>query len=107
MASPFSNMATRIAGDVLHYRNYRWPGAFRSFPDDPEMRMVDKFFPYAECGALFVDEPMTERGKRRCEEKRAAMRDEGNLYLVIPPDMREEDAVSQLRAQLPRGQACG
>lgn len=89
------SLAERVAGDQLFYRNYYYPGSKQEFSQD-HMRTVDRYFPYAEGGPLYVDEPMMPHEEEDCEKKRAAMKRLGLRYLVIKRGMTEVDCAEAL-----------
>lgn len=81
----FVTIAERIAKDSMHYKHYKWPGADREFPEsiDAPMRFVSKYFPYAEGGPLYVDEPKTALEARRCAEKAELFKKWKMRYVII------------------------
>lgn len=91
----FKSLAERVAGDQLFYRNYYYPGSSSHFKED-HMRCVDKYFPYAEGGGLYIDEPMLPHEEADCEKKRAAMKMLGLRYLIIKRNMNELDCIEAL-----------
>lgn len=64
-------------------KNYRFPDADILYPLEPGMRTVGKYFPIAECGPLYIDEPMRDDEKKECEKKRKHFEDRKLKYLVI------------------------
>jgi hypothetical protein len=90
------SMAEKIANDKLCYRNYVYPGSKNLFPDSPKLQTVDKFYPYAEGGPLFVDEWANTDLKETIETKRNAMRKLGHRYLSVTPGMTELEAIESL-----------
>lgn len=93
----FKSLAERVAGDSLFYKNYYYPGG-RSFftQQQNELLTVDKYFPYAEGGALYIDEPMFEYEERDCEKKAQAMKVLGLRYLIIKRNMNELDCIEAI-----------
>lgn len=85
-------VAEKIAEDKFCQRNHIWPGARQAFPFNSKMHYVDKFYPYAEGGPLFVDEPTRLSDLKQYELKAEAMKKLGHRYLVIKPGMTEIDA---------------
>jgi hypothetical protein len=86
-----------IAEDTVCNRNWPWRNARKHFETEPLMRTVDKFYPWAKEGPLYVDEPETEGDEKNCARKRAALESEGCRYIVITKDMTEEQARAQLK----------
>lgn len=89
--------AAIVAGDAMFNRNWPWKNARKHFEINPLMRTVDKHYPYAVGGPLFVDEPVTKEEVALCEIKRKAMVSEGLRYLVVTKDTTEADARAQLK----------
>jgi len=83
----FATVAEQIAQDTLFQRNHIWPGAKTAFPFNQKMQTVDKYFPYAEGGPLFVDQPQRTADFSQFELKEKAMKDLGHRYLLIKPGM--------------------
>ncbi|HCW05855.1 MAG TPA: hypothetical protein DGG95_00625 [Cytophagales bacterium] len=79
-------LAEQVANHHFYYRNFYWPGGKQVFPSQYRMHHVDKYFPYAEGGPLFVDE-VEANDPRSFEEKKVAMKKLGHRYLVITKDM--------------------
>jgi hypothetical protein len=79
------SIADQLAGDVMFFKNYRWPDAIRHYPEDHDamMRFVSRYYPHAKPRALYVDEPSNHRDVARCEEKRKIMKASGLRYVVL------------------------
>lgn len=90
------SMAEKIAKDKLYYRNYYYPGGKGAFPEFPVLQTVDKFFPYAEGGPLFVDEVSRTTDTKLIEKKTEVMRSLGHRYVAIMPGMSELDIRERL-----------
>lgn len=86
----------QIAQDKLCYRNHIWPGAKNSFPFHPKLQTVDKYFPYADGGPLFVDELQHTDDKTKFDSKKEAMKTLGHRYLVMTPGMTFHEALEEL-----------
>ena len=65
------------------FRNYPYPGRMEAFGSLPEFQTVDKYYPLAKGGPLFVDEPQDEGDIEICKKKAAAIRKHGGRYLYI------------------------
>lgn len=89
-------VAEKIAQDKLCQRNHIWPGAKQAFPFNNKMQTVDKYFPYAEGGPLFVDEPTRKDDLEMFKLKEEAMKELGHRYLLLKPGMTEVDALEAL-----------
>lgn len=72
-----------LAQSEIHYKNARFNNASKHFPHDPLARTVDKFFPYAKDGALYIDEPTEKVDVSRCIVKAGAMIKENMRYAFI------------------------
>lgn len=92
----FESMAERIAQDKLFYRNHVYQGAKNAFPFHLALQMVDKYFPYAEGGPLYIDEPGRTADLDFYKEKVAAMKTLGHRYVLIKPGMTEMDIMEEL-----------
>lgn len=92
----FGSIAERFANDKHFQRNHIWPGAKEAFPTNKKMWYVDRYFPYADGGPLFVDEPTRlslETEKDNFELKKEIMKKLGHRYVVIRPGMSEIDVM--------------
>lgn len=90
------SLAERIAGDDYHYLNYYYEGGKGYFPQEHKMQTVSKFFPFAEGGPLFVDEPNMEHEFSMCERKKEVMKKLGHRYLIIKPGASELDLIEAI-----------
>lgn len=80
------SISDQVAGHGLSYRNYYWPGGKQAFPSDFRMHHVDKFYPFAQGGPLFVDEA-SQKEHRDLKAKKEIMEKLGHRYLIIQPNM--------------------
>jgi len=92
----FRSLAEHLAQSKLYYVNHIWPGAKEAFPFHPDLRMVDRYFPYAEGGPLFIDEPQRSDNLEEYKPKVEAMKKLGHRYLLLKPGMTELEAVEAL-----------
>ena len=92
----YLGLAGDVAQDVVYVRNTRFPNGYLHFPVEPLMRTVDKFFPQAVDGPLYIDEPVSKREIADCKRKAAAMKLEKLRYAYIAPEMTLEDILKQL-----------
>lgn len=81
----FVTIADQIARETLFLRNYRWPGSTVRFPDDIDanMRFVTKYYPHAEGGPLFVDEPSTFREVIDSYKKQKILKELGFRCIIV------------------------
>ena len=97
------DVASKLAGHPTSCRNWKFKNADKHFPADPEMRRVDRYFPYAEGGPLLVDEPISENDVKRCEKKAPIIASEGQRYVFLPllkDGEIEEDRLYHARVHL-------
>jgi hypothetical protein len=88
-----------IANDKFCYLNWYFPKSQTMFPNHPQMRLVDKYYPRAEGGPLLVDEPVYPADIDACRVKSIALKAEGHRYLYLTPGMTVEEARKQLEEQ--------
>ena len=91
----YRSVADQIAEHKMHYRNHYYPGN-EMFMDTPELRFVDRYYPYAKDGPLYVDEPRDIQGESLCETKRKHMKQKGLRYIVIKARMEMHEVYEQL-----------
>lgn len=95
-ARDLNTVAEQISGDKYCHINYQWPGAKEAFPFQPKLWNVDRYFPYAEGGPLFADEPNRLGDIESLKLKQAAMKALGHRYLLCTEGLKFEDALEQL-----------
>lgn len=85
--SQFISIGDQVAESVTWLKNWKWEEADKHYPLRPDMRTVDKYYPYAKGGPLLVDEPRTPKTfDEFFEHKRRTLKELGYRYLVIEPD---------------------
>lgn len=89
-------VSEQVAGCKFHNKNWCVPDADRLFPYETRLRYVDRHFPHAMGGELYVDEPKTEEQISICEKKGAILRQAGLRYCYITKDMKAEDVLIQM-----------
>jgi hypothetical protein len=90
-------LADQIARNkTLVYKNHPIPGGHKEFPHDYKMRLVSLFYPLAEGGPLYIDEPMFKNEEASCVKKAAVMKKLNLRYCFICRDSTIEDVVAQL-----------
>jgi hypothetical protein len=99
MRKHYPSVAERIAESEIAYRNFKFTGAEEAFPNEPAMRTVDQYFPYAVGGELLVDSPVTERERTNCARKASVLKKLGYRYLIVVPDMDEYAAQEALEKE--------
>lgn len=99
-AAVFLGLAAKLAKDTQYTGNWRIPNALKHFPADPILRTVEKYFPYAEGGPIYVDEPTDNIELAQCQRKAIALHEEGMRYFIITRemhDMEEHEALAKLQ----------
>lgn len=91
-------IADQIAESLLWFRNWKWQGSDLFFPLDPDMRLVDKYYPYAKGGPLLVDEPGDEDQAKKSYDKQKVLKKLGYRFIVVEmnPATTLFDALEQL-----------
>lgn len=92
--------ADKIANEHMHHSNWYYEGAARLFPDDPEMRLVNRYYPYAEGGPLLIDVPTTKWGIKRCKEKAEVLNKAKIRYCYIDYALTSSDGLSREEKQI-------
>lgn len=85
------SIAEQISGHHFYYKGYYWTGCKQAFENDLKHQHVDKFYPFAEGGPLFVDE-VKANDNRDFEYKKAVMKKLGHRYLVVTHGMSAIEA---------------
>lgn len=91
-------VADKISGHPLHHGNWHFEGCIKMFPQDPEMRSVDCYYPYALKGPLYIDEVDSDDDYRikQCKEKAESMKLKGYRYAYITEKMKVQDVAMQM-----------
>lgn len=92
----FKSLAEKIARDQLFYRNHYYPGGREAFAFNIRGATVDKYFPYAEGGPLFIDEVLRTEDQELFKKKTEIMKSLGHRYVAIMPGMTELDITERL-----------
>jgi hypothetical protein len=88
-------LAETVANHFLFYRNHYWKGCKEAFPHIRNLHHVDKFFPLAEGGPLYIDEK-SDKDQRDLKAKEEVMKKLGHRYLIITPNMSLLEALEAL-----------
>ena len=95
------SLAEQIAESDIFYKNWQFPKAREAFPNEPFMRYVDRYFPYAKdqkgnlspiCFELCNTKEDLARANRKIEALKAA----GIRFLIIEPKMDFNEAMQKL-----------
>lgn len=92
----YASVAERVAQSSISFRNYKFHDATKEFPNEPHMRTVEQFFPYAVGGELLVDSPSSKVEIAECARKAEVFKRMGYRYLIVEPDMDEHEALYKL-----------
>lgn len=92
----YHNTASQVAESDFYKKNYMYDGGKKTFPDNPELWYVNKFFPYAKQGPLFVDEPKNDIEETMCDKKRSVVEKNGHKYLIIKKGMSDVDCIEAM-----------
>lgn len=95
----YLGMAFQIAESEVYCGNWKFKNADKHFPYNPLLRTVDRYFPYAKGGPLFLDLVQTKNEEQGCKLKAAAMKYEGQRYVYITAEMTLQDAIDQLEGK--------
>lgn len=90
-------LSDRIANSNICTKNFKWKEADIDFPNQPWMRHVDKYYPFAEGGPLLVDEPQLKHQLQTCDLKKELLRSHGYRYLVLTKESTLESAAEELQ----------
>lgn len=81
----------QVADDIVYYRNEHVKALAEAFPADKDMMYVDRFYPNAKGGPLYIDSPATRLEEKNCLEKAHVMLKAKLRYaFVLPGDFLED-----------------
>lgn len=88
----------RITQGTVVIRQVKFPGADAAYPDVTHAlyRFVSSYYPYAQGGPLYVDEPKNEKEVFRAYERQKVMKKLGLRHVIIDKDTTYEDLLEQL-----------
>jgi len=98
MRKELITISDKVASHNYYTRNWKFPEADKVFPGDWEWdkRVVTKYYPMAEGGALLVDEPISDWDVNRAWEKHKVLRKLGYRHIVIEKDTTVDQCLEQL-----------
>ena len=79
-------LSENVAKSGYIIRNVSYPNARALFPFNPEHQTIERYFPVAEGGPLYVDNADTPEEITACEKKRETMKELGRRYVVLKHD---------------------
>lgn len=91
------SVANQLADDFIYYRNERIDCLLEAFPYDGDMTYVDRFYPHAPKGAIYIDSPQTRQEQTKCEKKAHVMLKAGLKYCFIIPGEFLEDVLKRVQ----------
>jgi hypothetical protein len=94
--SSLRSLPDRLAGDSLCYKSWIYEGARERFPDNPELRWVDRYYPYAEGGPLAMDTPVNEQDWKRARDKEKAVRGSGLRFYIVDTKKSLEQMIDEI-----------
>lgn len=98
-AEQWRSIAEQVAQHRLFKRNEHFPLLKAAFPANRRMWTVDKFFPYAQGGALAVEEPSHLKFEvEEAKAKQAALAAIGVRMVILQPSTNYQQALEQLEA---------
>jgi len=77
------DLVTHITKSAIVFQNYPYTGAKQAFPGQPLMYTCERYYPKAEGGPIYVDEPQFATDWKECEMKREVMKANGFRYLIM------------------------
>ena len=89
-------VADKLAGDREIRKNKIIDAIRVQYPDKAYLWHIEKYYPYAEGGPLYIDEPVKEWELQECAEKVPLMKKLGLRYVVLKPHMTMFEALEQL-----------
>lgn len=92
----FISIADQVAQSTIFTRNWKWPGADQHYPLEADLRMVSKYYPYAQGGPLLVDDAYDQKEAAELFLKQKILRKLGFRHVVIESDSSLFDVLEQL-----------
>lgn len=99
----FITLSDQVAQHTLYFRNYKYQGADKAYPDSIHalQRFVTKCYPYAENGLLLVDEPKNAYEEKLAFEKQKVLKALGFRHIIICEyDAAKQSTLYDLMEQL-------
>ena len=94
-----NSMTDEIAESSFCYLNFTVSQLKDYFPQNRDLFHVDKYYPYAKGGPLFIDTPRFVPEIDLCELKKVAMKELKLRYLAITPQMDLGDCLLELHSK--------
>lgn len=94
----FVATSDQLAESNDYIRNWKWPCSDELFPNDPDMRLVDKYYVNAKGGPLLVDEPRGKQAVDLAYKKQKVLKARGFRHVVIEEQAVFIDLLEQIGA---------
>lgn len=92
----YRSLAEEIAQSKYFERNKFVQVLKEKFPHQANLWTIDRFFPYAKGGPLFVEEPTYKHEMAESKLKRDALMGQPGRFLIIEAGMQHADVMHQL-----------
>jgi hypothetical protein len=86
----------QVAQSTTCQMNHKWMCADSDFPNEPWMRTVRFYYPYAVGGPLLVDELVMHHQLAGLKRKEKCLRERGFRYFIFRRQMSITDAMMEL-----------
>jgi len=104
MKSTCGSLSDKLAGSSIVKLYWYYPEGASVFPNEPMYWYVEKFYPYALCGTLCVDEPIDYEEIEKCKVKAEHLAKHKLPYVWLRRGMSFDEALAQLKEHLEK---CG
>lgn len=92
----YYSRAEKLAQNKFCIMNWKWPHAESHFPNEPWMRSVSKYFPYAKGGPLLIEECELPYQIERAERKAKFLKQLGLRFMILKPGTTEAEDLAEL-----------
>lgn len=83
----WKSLPEELAQSSVYICRWYFKGGEREFPYQNNLQYVDRYFPYAQGGALLMDFPQDDDELKLCEKKAPIIRKNGYRYLIVEKSM--------------------
>ena len=90
----------QLAEDFQYFRNELVECLAEEFPYDRDLQYVDRYYPNAKGGPLYIDSPQTKYEEEACQKKAHSMLGAGLRYCFILPGEYLEDVLKRFERVL-------
>ena len=99
-STKFTRLPQKLAHSHFYIRNYGVQALKEAFPASAAAGTVSAYFPFAEGGPLYVDEPRHPYNIEECRKKTVVMRKAGLKYVYLEKDDTLETALQKLEGKI-------